>query len=327
MADITAISLREAEKKLVKDIKVVPYNPAWPNMFEAEAALIRQALGKNVLAIPHIGSTAVPGLDAKPVIDIICVIQDREKALIPLEASGYQYKGEYNIPLRLYFNKKEANLHVYEEGHPEIELNLLFRDYLREHPEVREAYAQVKHRLLENPSSFQKRASPFAGYTLGKNAFICNVLKQAGFNRTRLMKCTHDREWEAAKAFRQKYFFDKVPVKDPYTWTFDHPDHVHFVLYQGVDVIGYAHIQLWPQSRAAIRIIVIDEPYRHKGFGRQFLDLCEKCLKIKGYGSLHTESSPDALPFYQKQGYASMPFEDPDGHESDPRDVPMGKKL
>ena len=89
----------------------------------------------------------MPGLSAKPVIDMIGVVKNPEKAIQPLESLGFKYKGEYNIPMRLYFNRSEGintNLHVYEEGHPEIELNLLFRDYLREHPEAREEYAKLK---------------------------------------------------------------------------------------------------------------------------------------------------------------------------------------
>jgi GrpB-like predicted nucleotidyltransferase (UPF0157 family) len=287
-------------------------------------------LGNNVIAVHHVGSTSVPGLASKPVIDMIAVIKDKEKAVLPLGALGYQYKGEYNIPLRLYFNKKEGgdvNLHVYEEGHPEIELNLLFRDYLRTHPQIRDAYAQLKGDLLKDPASFEKNHSLFAGYTLGKYAFIQNVLRQASFNRIRFMRCTHGSEWEAAKSFRQKYFFDKVPIADPYTWTFDHPDHVHFVLYQGVDIIGYAHLELWPEERAAIRIIVIDEMKRHQGFGEKFLTLLEVWLKSKGYKSIHAESSPQALGFCQCQGYVDMPFQDPGEHESSPKVIPVGKML
>jgi GrpB-like predicted nucleotidyltransferase (UPF0157 family) len=313
-----------------KHIEVVSYNSNWPKMFEVEAAQLMKALGNNAIAVHHVGSTSVPGLASKPVIDMIAVIKDKEKAVLPLEALGYQYKGEYNIPLRLYFNKKEGgdvNLHVYEEGHPEIELNLLFRDYLRTHPVIRDAYAQLKDDLLKDPASFEKNHSLFVGYTLGKHAFIQGVLRQAGFNRIRFMRCTHDLEWEAAKSFRQKYFFDKVPIADPYTWTFDHPDHVHFVLYQGVDIIGYAHLELWPKDRTAIRIIVIDEVKRRQGFGEKFLTLLEAWLKSKGYKSIHAESSPQALGFYQCQGYVDMPFQDPGEHESSPKDIPVGKML
>jgi GrpB-like predicted nucleotidyltransferase (UPF0157 family) len=116
-----------------KIIEVVPYDPKWPHIYEKEAALIRQALGGNCLAIHHIGSTSVPGLSAKPKIDVIAVVQDPLLARDQLEKIGIQYRGEYNIPLHYGFSKRgdiDLNLHVYEEAHPEIELNLCFRDYL-----------------------------------------------------------------------------------------------------------------------------------------------------------------------------------------------------
>ena len=138
--------------KSSKHIVVLPYNPDWPKIFEAESQKIKNALGDNCVAIHHIGSTSVPGLSAKPVIDMIGVIKDPEKAIQQLESLGFKYKDEYNIPMRLYFNRSEGidtNLHVYQEGHPEIELNLLFRDYLRDHPKVREEYAKFKRKSFK----------------------------------------------------------------------------------------------------------------------------------------------------------------------------------
>jgi len=124
-----------------KHIIVLPYDPDWPKIFETESQKIKNVLGDNCIAVHHVGSTSVPGLSAKPVIDMIVVIKDPKKAIQPLESLGFKYKGEYNIPMHLYFNRSEGvdtNLHVYEEDHPEIELNLLFRDYLRDQPEARE---------------------------------------------------------------------------------------------------------------------------------------------------------------------------------------------
>ena len=310
-----------------KKIQVVPYNLNWPAMFEVEAQKIREALGDNCIAVHHVGSTSVPGLAAKPIIDIIAVINAREKVVPALESLGYQSKGEYNIPMRLYFSKETVNLHVYEDDNPEIELNLLFRGYLRNNSDAKDEYAALKEKLLQQPTSFEKNNSSFTGYNLGKDAFIRKILQQAGFKRTRLAHCAHYAEWEAAKHFRQKYFFDTVPIADPYTWTFTNKDHVHFVLYQGAEIVGYAHLQLWSQQRAAIRIIVVDEVKRASGLGGQLLDLSEKWLKSQGYKSVHTESSPAALGFYQKHNYVNMPFNDPDGYDGGAEDIPLGKIL
>lgn len=209
-----------------KKIEVVSYNPAWPQMFEAEAAYIRQALGTNCAAIHHVGSTAVPGLCAKPKIDIITVVKDMAHSIQNLEKIDYEYRGEFNIPLHLGFRKRppltNVNLHVFEEGNPEIELNLLFRNYLREHPEALAEYAALKLTLAGHDTSHEVIHGPFKGYTLGKDTFIKKILNQAGFKGLCMRFCIHYEEWEAARTFRQKYFFDQVPVEDPYTWTFDH---------------------------------------------------------------------------------------------------------
>ncbi|MBP9693367.1 MAG: GNAT family N-acetyltransferase [Alphaproteobacteria bacterium] len=313
-----------------QDIEVVPYNPEWPHFFAFEAELIQKKLDDACLAIHHVGSTSVPGLAAKPKIDIIAVVVD-PAALIPLfEAIGYFYKGEYNIPLHYGFAKRgdvDVNLHVYEEGHPEIELNLLFRDYLRAHPDVRDEYAALKYRLLDDPTSFEKKESAFTGYNLGKDAFIRRVIEATGFNRIRLMKCTHYAEWKAAKSFRKKYFFEPAGIVDPYEWTFKHPEHEHLVLYQGSEVIGYTHLQLWPEQRVAMRMIVIDEEKRNQGAGSIFLALCEKWLQRKGCKSIHAESRQASLGFYRKNGYSEMAFHDPDGYEAGSEDIAVGKVL
>jgi GrpB-like predicted nucleotidyltransferase (UPF0157 family)/GNAT superfamily N-acetyltransferase len=313
-----------------KKIIVVPYNPEWPDIFSRESQKIKDALGSNYIAIHHVGSTSVPGLAAKPVIDMIAVLQDPEKAIEPLQSLGFKYKGEYNIPMRLYFSRSEvveANIHVYREGHPEIELNLLFRNYLRTHPKALDEYAKLKTDLLKLKSSYEKNNSIFTGYNHGKDAFIRKILKSANFDLYRIMKCTHYVEWEASKRLRNKFFFDPLSISDPYTWTFDHPEHAHLVFYQGVEIIGYAHIQFWPEQRAALRIIVIDENYRKHGSGSRFLHLCEEWLKSQGIVSLHDEARPSAIRFYRKNGYVEMPFDDPSGEPPSPYDLAMGKLL
>lgn len=312
-------------------IEITPYDPNWPNIFEAEAVDIRKALGNNCIAIHHVGSTSVLGLAAKPKIDIIAVVRDLFFQESQLEAIGYTIRGGFNIPLRRSFTvrtvDRNINLHVFEENDPEIELNILFKNYLCKYPEVRDEYALLKYKLIAEESSHEKTDSIYRGYTLGKHDFIQNILKKSGFNQYRFVLCTHYSEWNAAKNFRQKYFFDPNNVDDPYTWTFNHPQHKHLVLYQGTEIIGYAHIQLWSDKRAAMRIIVIDEAKRNNHFGGNFLQLCEKWLKGQGYKSIHIESRPAALEFYRKNGYIDIPFDDPDGYEGGQEDIALGKIL
>ncbi|KTC64959.1 glutamate rich protein GrpB (plasmid) [Legionella adelaidensis] len=309
-------------------IRVVPYDPRWPIQFESEASAIKKALGNNCIEVHHIGSTSVPGLAAKPIIDMIPVVSDIVKvdnAIAAMKALDYEFKGEYGIPFRRYFqkggNQKAYNIHIFETGNPDIERHIKFRDWMETHSEDKNAYAQLKQNLANH------YPNDITAYCLGKEDFIASIDRKAGFTGLRIVKALTTREWDAVCHFRQYYFFDKIGVSDPYTWTFDHKDHVHFILYQGTRITGYAHLQLWPQKRAAMRIIVIDEEKRSRQYGSQLLQLCEKWLKSQGYRSLHIESSPTALRFYKNHSYITMPFEDPDGYESDPQDTAIGKIL
>lgn len=142
-----------------------------------------------------------------------------------------------------------------------------------------------------------------------------------------MVKINTKEEWAAAKNFRDTYFFGPYGIDDPYTWTFNHGDHFHLILYHETEIIGYAHIQFWPDHRSAIRIIATDENKRNQNYGSAFLALIEKWLKSLGIKSIHAESRQNSLRFYIKNGYTKMPFADPENHESDPNDVPVGKVL
>jgi GrpB-like predicted nucleotidyltransferase (UPF0157 family)/ribosomal protein S18 acetylase RimI-like enzyme len=311
-----------------QDIKIETYNPTWPEIFEKEAALIKEVLGDNCIAIHHIGSTAVTELSAKPVIDIIPVVSDItlvDKANSQLAKLGYEAKGEHGMLFRRYFQKVNPddafNVHIYEQSNSEIDRCIKFRDWMRNNPDDREAYSELKKQLAA------KFPNDIFGYCFGKDEFVAQIDKKTGFDGLRVVKALTPTEWEFAKQVRQKYFFDKNESADLYTHTFDLPDHVHLVLYKGSRVVGYTHIQLWPDSRAAIRILVIENFVRNQSFGKSFLKSCERWLKSQGYDTLHVESSPAALNFYHKNGYTKMPFNDSEKYEGFAQDISLGKKL
>jgi len=161
---------------MARIIEVVPYNSHWPQMFEAEAALIKKALGNNCIAIHHIGSTAVPGLSAKPVIDILPVVKsliEVDRKAEAMQQIGYQALGEYGIPLRRFFQKggdlRTHHVHVFEKSNPAIRRHLQFRDWLRSHPEDAKAYQELK---LELASKFPNDSE---SYVKGKAAFIQSI--------------------------------------------------------------------------------------------------------------------------------------------------------
>lgn len=139
-----------AEKR---EVRIVEYDPDWPRMFEAHAKRIADALGPAALRVEHIGSTSVPGLAAKPVIDILVVVPDSadESAYLRrLEAAGYVLRvrePDWNEHRMFRTPELDAHVHVYSDGCPEIERNLSFRDRLRRDPCDRHRYERTKREL------------------------------------------------------------------------------------------------------------------------------------------------------------------------------------
>lgn len=136
-------------------VRVVDYDPKWPELFEAEAALVREIIGDNLITVFHIGSTAVPRLRAKPIIDMLPVVRDVSELdglTREFAAAGYEAMGEFGLPGRRYFRKGGANrthnIHAYRfDSVGEIMRHVAFRDYMRGHPEAREAYGELKAAL------------------------------------------------------------------------------------------------------------------------------------------------------------------------------------
>ena len=134
-------------------ITLVPYDPAWPGLFDREAARIRAALGPDVLQLEHTGSTSVPGLAAKPIIDITLVVPDsaEEDAYVPaLAAAGYRLAirepGWFEHRL-LRGSDPSVNLHTFSRGCPEVERMVRFRDRLRTNNADRDLYQRTKREL------------------------------------------------------------------------------------------------------------------------------------------------------------------------------------
>ena len=162
-----------------EQITIADYSPSWPAQFAAEAEILRSAFATRI-RVEHVGSTAVPGLAAKPIIDILLgavSLVEIERVIPRLEAAGYLYVPvfERQLPERRYFVKPRTegahfHLHAVEADGTFWESNLRFRDALREQPALCEEYLGLKRRLA---ASFQMDR---AAYTDGKASFIHEVL-------------------------------------------------------------------------------------------------------------------------------------------------------
>jgi GrpB-like predicted nucleotidyltransferase (UPF0157 family)/predicted kinase len=159
-------------------VEVVPYDPAWPEQFEAERARIAAALGDLALEIHHIGSTAVPGLDAKPVVDTLVAVRrldDAVACIAPLQALGYAFIDYPQNADRRFFRKgkpRSHHLHIVAAGSRSLADHLAFRDALRADAGLRREYQDLKRALCTRYK--QDRAT----YSESKGAFVRKVLAQ-----------------------------------------------------------------------------------------------------------------------------------------------------
>ena len=160
--------------------EVAAPNPAWPRQYEVEAQLLQLVFGSELVAIHHVGSTSIPGIYAKPIIDIMPLVRDIEvvDSFNPImEALGYRPRGEYEIPGRRYFSRgttlRTHHVHVYQVGNPEVKRHLAFRDYLRAHPDKALIYSDHKRAVA--------RQHPYDidAYVDGKDALVKQLLAEA----------------------------------------------------------------------------------------------------------------------------------------------------
>lgn len=160
-------------------VRLAPHDERWAAGFDAESLRLRAALGDLALRIEHIGSTAVPGLEAKPITDIAIMTPSfaaLARIVAGMEDAGYRHKGEYGLPGRQFFTTGDPvrfHVHVVEKGSDHWPRWIRFRDALRNNAELRRAYLALKRELA------QKFAHDRPGYTQAKSAFIAHFLGDA----------------------------------------------------------------------------------------------------------------------------------------------------
>jgi GrpB-like predicted nucleotidyltransferase (UPF0157 family) len=160
-------------------VRLEAHQEEWAGLFEEEKARIEAAVGPYILDIQHVGSTSIPGIPAKPILDIGVAVRNFEEAAVciePLIQLGYTYRGENGIPRRHHFHKgipRTHHLHMNEIDSADWQNQILFRDYLRQHPETAAEYARLKTELA------QRYPADRDAYLSGKAPFIEKVLHLA----------------------------------------------------------------------------------------------------------------------------------------------------
>jgi GrpB-like predicted nucleotidyltransferase (UPF0157 family) len=161
-------------------IEIAAYDPTWPLLFSKQAVELRQVLGAVALRIDHIGSTSVPGLAAKPIIDIqisVAEFEPLDAFRLPLESLGYVFHAVNRERTKRFFREppgqRRTHLHVRRAGSFSEQLALLFRDFTRTHPEIAADYARLKIGLA------QQYRNDRQGYTDAKQPYIWSLVAQA----------------------------------------------------------------------------------------------------------------------------------------------------
>ncbi|MEK4517741.1 GrpB family protein [Paenibacillus sp. FSL H8-0122] len=160
-------------------VRLSDYNPDWVNRYQEEASFLTTIFTDEIVRFEHFGSTSVPGLKAKPVIDMMCIVKDINKIDLyndRMHLLGYDAGGDWGIPGRRLFRKggeaRTHHIHCYQADNPQIERHLVFRDYLRAHPAEAARYSQFKQELADH---FEDTSQ----YGPAKKAFVSSMEQQA----------------------------------------------------------------------------------------------------------------------------------------------------
>ena len=177
--ELRAVTIGEP-RRVDGPVELVEYDPAWPGLFEREAERIRGALGESARLLEHVGSTSVPGLAAKPIVDIVLAVPDssQEPRYMPaLEAAGYVLRirePEWYEHRVFRGPDTNVNLHVFSDGCEEIDRMLAFRDHLRSNEADRRLYEQTKRDLAAGEWTF------IQVYADAKTAVVEEIVGRAG---------------------------------------------------------------------------------------------------------------------------------------------------
>lgn len=303
-----------------KRIEICEHSADWANVFIKEKDILHSALAKEQIEsqIFHVGSTSIKDLVAKPRIDMIIAVENYdavirgEQILLKL---GYETKGEINIPFRIFLMKDAGvgfNLHLLEKNNNQIGLNLSFRDYLIKNDAQRKTYGELKKELAKKDAvKTEQSSTALHSYTLGKNGFITEVIKNCGFSLPRFQFCSHYLEKEAVLKLREKYFPNSKLSE------FNNEEYVCFILYYKESVVGYCHVRKADDRKNSeiLEFAVNDEPLAcglselnglgglNERLADYFLKLCQRWFACNSYEKMYLNECLGYTELFSKNGY------------------------
>ena len=305
-------------------VRLAPYTPKWRRLFEEEKARLQAAIGPYVLDIQHVGSTSIPGMIAKPIIDIGVSVTSFEGARVciqPVEQLGYEYRGEFGIPLRHYFVKGDPrthHLHMHELGSPDWENQVLFRDYLIQHPDLAEEYAALKMDLAQryptDREAYLEAKAPFIQRVMGMARSAVYEIRQATVKDCPGLAQVQVDSYRTAYAglFPQSYllrFSYEEQEQDWREWLAAGTEDVLLVAVSAEDqVMGYvlarADPDLFPGYNAEILALHVRQSSQRKGIGQALLGRAVEELEARECASvmLWTLKGNPARRWYEHLG-------------------------
>lgn len=320
----------------MKKVILVPYSPEWPNEFLRLKDVYTQHLSSDIKSVEHVGSTSVPGLDAKPILDIDIVIAQHvsfQGLLTRLSSLGYKHVGNRGITDREAFERADKfvpyantssiwpdhNLYVCKENSASLENHLLLRNSLRENAMLRTSYAALKHHLAE------MHADNIDAYVEGKTDFITEILRSAGMDEQQLADIARANKvspdspvtdvqkqievgvpsnfkeltnlWEASVRATHHFLKEEdIQYFRPLVLN----DYLKaldiYILRNGLNVAGFIGL-----SAQSIEMLFVHPDYRGKNIGRQLITFV---VMHKGAKFVDVnEQNAQAVGFYQKMGF------------------------
>jgi GrpB-like predicted nucleotidyltransferase (UPF0157 family)/ribosomal protein S18 acetylase RimI-like enzyme len=302
---------------MIKDeyrkIEVVPYNIQWKSNFNKEAALIKDMMKELIVDIHHIGSTAIAGIKAKPIIDMIPEVIDIsmvDKFNEQMKNIGYTPYGEYGLVGRRFFvkfdqaNVRLVNAHFYQTNNPEIEQHLLFLKHMNSNQVDALKYSELKEELTK------KFPNDIDAYCNGKDLFVKNIINKCGFGGLYLRQAFTDNEWHHYHRIVKSEIFNRNSTMeyDPNHPSIKNSNNKLYVFYKGVEIIGTLMIEHHTVDIAIIRIIAIDRRLQKQGYGKELIKHAENVIKTSSYKKILLHANPEAYDFYINNGYSKMDF-------------------
>jgi putative acetyltransferase len=322
-------------------VLLVPHDPGWAEAFASESSAIVEAMSDVLVAVHHIGSTTIPGIHAKPIIDMLAVVRDLsllDERTPRLETLGYEALGEFGIVGRRYFRKDDRDgnrthqIHAFAIGSPQIERHLTFRDFMRAHPAHAQQYDALKRRLAE------RHPDDIASYTDGKDEFIVEMdalaaaWRAAGAFDIRI----DDLRGPEIAALLTEHLEDMAKVSPPESRHALHldglrlPDITFWSVWQGSDLVGCGALKELDATHGEIKSMRVARAHLRRGVATRVLDHLIGEAKRRGYRRLSLETGSMAFfeparRLYSKAGFKPCaPFAN---YVDDPNSAFMSMEL